>query len=304
MRAGSGLAWVRAPGGRRLVVVQDDASFLALVEPPGGAVTGVPLPAGPGGARQFDARRGTKAHKLDLEACLVLDDGGDEVLLALGSGSTDRRERVVVGRGVGGPAPDVRLVSAPALYALLRAEVAFSGSELNVEGAARDGDDVVLFQRGNGAARSGRTPVDATCRLDAKALLAHLADPRTPPPPPRDVVAWALGEIDGVRLTFTDAAPGPGGLRFLAAAEDSPDTYDDGHVTGVVVGVLDLLDGDGARGRWTPVLDPGGAPLLDKAEGLALDPDDPGRAWVVIDADDPDRPADLCEVRLTGPWEL
>ncbi|MCO5165830.1 MAG: hypothetical protein M9894_05620 [Planctomycetes bacterium] len=297
VRAGSGLAWARTPAGRRLVVVQDDASFLALVDPAGPRVTDVPLPAGPGGARLFDDARGTKRWKLDLEACLVLDDGAGEVLLALGSGSTDQRERIVVARGLGGPAPDVRLVHAPALYARLRAEAAFSGSELNVEGAALDGDDVLLFQRGNGAPRGGLAPVDATCRLDARALLAHLGAPAGAPPAPRAVVAWSLGALDGVRLTFTDATAGPGGPWFLAAAEDSPDTYEDGPVTGVVLGVI-----EGGAGRWAPLLDPGGRPLLDKAEGLALDPADPRRAWVVIDADDPDRPADLCEVALEGPW--
>ncbi len=302
VRAGSGLAWARTPAGERLVVVQDDASFLALVDPHGGLVGALALPPGPGGARQFDEPRGTKRLKLDLEACLTLDDdAGEQVVLALGSGSTDRRERVAVARGLAG-APDVTLVDARALYAALRATRAFAGSELNVEGAARLGDDVVLFQRGNGAPRGELLPVDATARLDRAALLAYLRDPSRPPPPVREVAGWDLGRLHGVRLTFTDAATRPGDARawFLAAAEDSPDTYRDGPVVGVVVGVIEVVRGV-TWARWARVTD-GDQPWLAKAEGLALDPRDPSRAWVVVDRDDPTAAAELCELRLEGPW--
>lgn len=287
VRAGSGLAWL----GRRLVVVQDDASFLAIVDPRDATARAVPLPAGPGGARLFDDTRGTKRWKLDLEACVALDG----VLLAFGSGSTDQRERIVVARDLDGPdvaAPSLEVVSAGALYAALRAEVAFSGSELNLEGAAALGDDVVLVQRGNGAPRGGSTPVDATCRVDRAALLAYLADPTRPPPRLREVTPVDLGAIDGVRLTFTDAAAGPdGALWFLAAAEASPDTYHDGVVVGVALGVIERT----GAARWTRLLDEAGGPLLDKAEGLALDGD---RAWIVLDKDDPLAPSELCRVEL------
>jgi hypothetical protein len=101
-----------------------------------------------------------------------------------------------------------------------------------------------------------------------------------------------------VRLTFTDGAAGPGGsLWFLAAAEASPDAYHDGPVAGVSLGVL-----QGAEARWTRLRDHAGRPLADKAEGLALDPRDPRRAWVVLDLDRPDAPSELVELALEGDW--
>jgi hypothetical protein len=287
VRAGSGLAWL----GQHLVVVQDDASFLAVVDPRDATARAVPLPAGPGGARQFDDTRGTKQWKLDLEACVALDG----VLLAFGSGSTAQREQIVVARGLEGLAPTLDVVSAGGLYAALRAEVAFAGSELNLEGAAALGDDVVLVQRGNGAPRGGLTPVDATCRVDRAALLSYLADPTSGPPPLREVTPADLGAIDGVRLTFTDAAAGPdGALWFLAAAEASADTYHDGVVVGVALGIIDRT----GAARWTRLLDEAGGPLLDKAEGLALED---GHAWIVLDKDDPLAPSELCRVELSPP---
>jgi len=298
VRAGSAIARL----GQRLVVVQDDVSFVAVLSPDG-AVSALPLPYAPGGARQFEKERGNKQHKLDLEACVTLPDGR---LLALGSGSTEVRERVLLARVTDGgdAAAQLLLVHARALYAALRAERSFSGSELNVEGAALLASLGVLrlFQRGNGAAIGEYAPVDASCDVPIDGLLRYLDAPDTTPAPAlRDVVRWELGAIDGTRLTFTDAAADAERVFFLAAAEASPNAYDDGPVAGVALGVTDGLAA-ATHARLAHLTDPSGARFLAKAEGLALDPDDESRAFVVLDLDDPARPSELCTLRLEGPW--
>jgi hypothetical protein len=88
VRAGSGLAWV----GERLAVVQDDANFIALVDPVSGQANDLPLPPGSHGQRLFDATRGTKHLKLDLEACLTVQTSRGVRLIAIGSGSKPARE--------------------------------------------------------------------------------------------------------------------------------------------------------------------------------------------------------------------
>src|SRR5690606_19389198 len=88
VRAGSGLAWL----GPRLVVVQDDASFLALLDAPDAPVSAVALDHVAHGRRQFDDQRGNKKSKLDLEACTVVCGRGDERMIAWGSGSLPIRE--------------------------------------------------------------------------------------------------------------------------------------------------------------------------------------------------------------------
>jgi hypothetical protein len=307
VRAGSAL--VRLDGGM-LAVVQDDASFVALVDPKlGGEVFDVPLPA-EDGVRQFDDARGNKHAKLDLEACIAMDG----LLVAFGSGSSPLRERVVVlaaswakesAASATPAATRTTIVTATELYASMRAEPAFSGSELNIEGAVVRGADVLFFQRGNGAPDPvrGLSAVNATARVDRAGLVAYLrARGDAPCPPLRDVVRWELPappEVSG-RLSFTDAARSPrGGLAFLACAEDSPDATKDGPVSAVTIGRLD----DRARtAELALVLDERGAPLLDKAEGLAFDPSEPSRAWVVVDKDDPDAASELLELRLGPAW--
>ena len=87
VRAGSALARIDA---HTLAVVQDDASFVAILRGAGTeelVVHDVPLPSA-GGVRQFDDARGNKKAKLDLEACIVVRGGA--LLIAFGSGRAPR----------------------------------------------------------------------------------------------------------------------------------------------------------------------------------------------------------------------
>lgn len=295
VRAGSGLCWFAG----KLCVVQDDANFLALLDLDGGGATALTLPPGIQGWRLFDDTRGNKRHKLDLESCVVVEEEGQEVLLALGSGSTLAREQIIMVRSMAASGePQVRCISAPELYAGLRAQADFSGSELNIEGAVLlPGGFLRLFQRGNGAPEETLGPINATGDLSWPCLRRYL-DRDGNPPLPEHVVQYDLGQVDGISLTFTDAAlTSQGHLLYLAGAEDSPDVFQDGEVWGAALG---LIQEDGAR--WTLLTDEDGAPLPLKAEGLATLPGDPLLALVVLDADSPDQAAELCEVRLAGPW--
>lgn len=295
VRAASGLAW----WGPRLVAVQDDALWLALIDPRGGPCAALPLPAGPTGERLFDAGLGNKRRKPDLEGCFLGTDEG--WLVGLGSGSTEHRRRwLVAPRGAEGEPGTPRWVDGQALYARLAADPQLSDGGLNLEGAARVGERLWLFQRGNGAPRAGGGPWDATCELPWAPLAAALASGGPLPAlAPEAVRRWELGQLDGVRLSFTDAAPAPGGgVAFLAAAEDSPDAVDDGRVAGSALGVIR----PGPLAVWSPLAIDGAPAVGIKAEGLALDPVDARRAWAVLDPDDPDRPAELLELALHGPW--
>jgi hypothetical protein len=294
VRAGSGLA--RAGG--RLVVIQDDANFLALVDPGSGRADSVPLPAGPGRRRQFDEGRGNKHYKLDLEACVVVPGAGGDLLVALGSGSSPRREQVAVVRGLPGTSPEVTLYDASAVYAELRAAGDFVGSEMNVEGAVFVDGRVRLFQRGNGAPVGDARPVSATCELDWETLYAHLRAPHAAPPPkPTSIVQYELGTVSGLPLGFTDATLAGSALLFSAAAEDSPDATRDGEVAGSVLGVLGANEA-----RWTLLRDDSGDRFAGKVEGVLVDGERPRRAYVVVDSDDAHVPSMLCEVELTGRW--
>jgi hypothetical protein len=282
VRAGSGVVVVDTKRGKRLLVVQDDTSILAFVDPKTKAVESLELPAGPSGKRTFDDEQGNKKHKLDLECVTQLGDS----CVAFGSGSSDQRNRVVLIRPDRDP-PEAKVIDAHAFYDVMRAHPLLRDAELNIEGAAVTGDTVTFFQRGN-----GKGGVDATFAFDAKAFRAFLDDPTRPAPPVTAAKRWDLGAVDvdgkSVRLTFTDACAFDGDTWVVAAAEDSPNAVDDGVVVGCALGKLGTPLG--------PILDESGARFVGKPEGLAIESRD--RAWIVVDKDDHHAPCELLEIRL------
>ena len=293
VRAASALAWVDG----RLAILQDDANFIAFVEPGAGgerSADSLVLPAGPGGLRQFDETRGNKSAKLDLESCVTLSEGSMTTLVAFGSGSSRARERVLIVRFPPSGSPGVELIPAPAFYSVLRSATAFAGSELNIEGAVlRSAAELRLFGRGNGAPRDGAQPVNGVCSIDWLALRACLHDSTLPAPKPHAIHRYDLGTIDGVPLGFTDAMAWNDDILFSAAAEASPDAVADGRVAGSAIGVIP------SRGTgWSMlVVDEDGAPFVGKIEGLANGPDD-STLYAVADEDDPTRPSELCLIAI------
>src|SRR5262245_23852502 len=98
VRAASGLARVNG----QIALIQDDAHFVALIDPVTGRARAISLPAGDDGVRQFHAARGNKKLKLDLEACVAIETRGAPTLLAFGSGSLPARECIACLRFDGG----------------------------------------------------------------------------------------------------------------------------------------------------------------------------------------------------------
>jgi hypothetical protein len=267
VRAASAIGWL----GERLVAVQDDAAFLAIVDPDTGLCDDVPLPAGAGGRRIFDAGLGNKAHKFDLES--VFADG--DTLVALGSGGPLPARRCAITWRPGEPA---RRIELPRLFDALGAAVLPGATALNLEGAALLRDWVAILNRGGDRAGDDVSP-DAQIWMPLDGFRALLADPDRAPVPPLEVTRCELGALDGAPLHFTDLAAVPGGPLFLAVAEATTTYFDDGAVTGSVIGRLDDL-------RWQRI------PGADKIEGICA-----GRAagelYAVTDPDDPDRPGEL-----------
>ncbi len=273
VRAASGLAMQ----GSQLIVIQDDASFLAVVTPSG--VSAVKLPRGLHGRRRFEISLGNKLDKLDLESCVAIDDE----LWAFGSGSLPIRDKIcVVQHGV----PRVR--EAAPLFDRIRDLL---GGAINIEGAARVHDELWLFHRGN-TGPDDQGP--AVIRFDLAAMRSWLAAEGALPAITA-IDGYDLGTINGVRLGFTDAIADGDHVLYLATAEQTPNAIDDGTIVGSQIGVI-----NSTGVRAATLVSPEGTPV--KAEGITLDRTRPRHAWIALDCDDPDQPALLYDVELLGPW--
>jgi hypothetical protein len=273
--AASGL--VRA--GERLYVVADDEHHLGVMECGGTAPLELhrmlhgDLPLG---------RAERKRRKADFEALALLPPAQGwphGAVLALGSGSTPARERgiVLLLRADGSLQGQPRTIDLAPLYLPLRARFA----DLNIEGGFAAGEGFHLLQRANQG-----SPSNGSLTYPLHAFIAWLANPHAPLPEPH-CNAFDLGGAGKVSYGFTDGTAGPaGGWIFSAVAEDTQDSYADGRCTGSAIGWVS------AAGRLEGLLPIADAP---KVEGIALAA--PDRLLLVTDADDPDRPSQLSELR-------
>lgn len=287
VRAASALV----PLGSAFVIAQDDSNFAALWTPSG--LTPLRLFPDVHGDT-YSSARGNKAHKPDLEAGASFDVGGRPAAVLFGSGSTDARLRAAwVSEGPEGH--QVRTAELPSLYAAARQRLGLAADVLNLEAAAAVGERVYFFQRGNGEGGVNASFVVPRATLEAALvsgapIAAHDL---------REVRRHSLGALDGCPLGFSDAAPLPDGrVLFLAAAEASPNTYDDGAVAGSVIGVLEH---DGTARVLQRVPDGPDGPY--KLEGLAVERVDGARVHLraLEDADDPTQASTALRLRLELP---
>lgn len=274
VRAASSLALVSD----RLYAVQDDVHALARIDPVTALAEPIALPLDGPLARSRDA-------KADLEACALTPSGQ---LLVLGSGSRPERRVALLVDLPGGAA---RVLDGASFYAWLGETLSAAGaSGTNIEGLTIAGDFAHVLHRGTGR---GGGP-SAVVRLPTSELLRALENGERPTGGAARARTVDLGELDGTRLSWTDGVEVYGlGIVFTASAEDTSDPTEDGACKGSVLGVFDR------RGRVVTarLLEPSGEPLLAKVEGIALAG---RRAWLVVDADDPDRPSELIEVPFGG----
>ena len=254
------------------LVAQDDATHAAWLRP--GGVTAVRVSPAVEGHETFSSAAGTKPLKPDFEAAVAVDGG----VLLLGSGSTARRMRATL---VTGPGSFTTTDLTP-VYHRIAAALGLPVDRLNLEGAARIGDRLRWFQRGNSAAGVPSAAVE----VNLSALLG--AEPAEVGPPRR----YDLGTVGGVALAVTDAVAVPGGRMLVsAAAEDTPNAVDDGPVVGAAIALLD-------DERVLGVAAVPGGPY--KIEGLAVRGAEPAGATLiaVVDADDPLAPSGRLDLRV------
>jgi hypothetical protein len=254
--------------GARLLAVHDDAFRVTWIDPARLKLTPVVL--------RDDGKALPKFRKPDFEAAVRTEDG--DVYL-LGSGATSRRCTIT---RIDLESRTVSMQDRGDAYRCVQEALGLE-TRPNVEGAIVHGERLRLFHRGSGGAPSGivDVPIDVLEGAAPRALATQTFD---------------LGELEGVRLAFTDAVSVSAHCTlFAAAAEETPDAIADGPITGSVLGILE----DPASARFARLVAPDGTPCRAKVEGLAVD-DDLRGAWVLTDPDDPHCATQLGRVDLRG----
>ncbi|WP_146185068.1 DUF6929 family protein [Flavobacterium pallidum] len=159
-----------------------------------------------------------KSFKPDFESLMILGRN----LYAFGSGSTENRNTLRIYN------LESKAITAKDLtktYEALRFSSGISTSEFNIEGTAKFDDDWLFFQRGNGAANQNGIFISQN--------IAGL-NPK--------FIPLKLPEINGSEFSFTDAIVVDGLIFFLASAENTSSTYEDGDILGSLFGKINRHD--------------------------------------------------------------
>lgn len=157
-----------------------------------------------------------KKDKFDFEAITLKED----TLHLFGSGSTSKREKRIIYNLDSKKTEEKELST---LYKKLKETHSIADEELNIEGALFCNENWLLFQRGNGA--NSKNGVFKIKSLEA--------DSHT------EFVEVTLPKIKHVETSFTDAILVEDKIYFLATAEDTTSTYDDGEIFGSIIGRMD-----------------------------------------------------------------
>ena len=155
-----------------------------------------------------------KKNKPDFESITLKGSK----LHILGSGSTSRREKKI-SYNLENFAIEEKDLSK--LYKKLKQTSLISDDELNIEGAFLNTDKWYLFQRGNGA--------------NSKNGIFILNDNDD-----IEFIPIQLPKIKHIETSFTDAILVEDKIYFLATAENTTSTYDDGEILGSIFGRMDF----------------------------------------------------------------
>ena len=159
-----------------------------------------------------------KSEKPDFEAITHFGD----TLYVFGSGSTQKRNKMVE---INTFEKEIRTKDLTDLYSVMQSFAEIKPEDFNIEGAIYTGSEWYLFNRGNGeSSKNVLFTIHGKNLVDEFNILSN---------------NYKLPKIKGVRSSFTDAVLLDDKIYFLATAEDTKSTYDDGEILGSFLGCID-----------------------------------------------------------------
>lgn len=156
-----------------------------------------------------------KKDKPDFETITLFENK----LYLFGSGSTKKRNTGVTFNLLNN---EIKEKDLSKIYKRLTESISIADVDLNIEGVIITDKTTYFFQRGNGT--NAQNGVFCYDRINKSVEFKLIK----------------LPEINEIQATFTDAILIDDSIYFLAAAENTNSTYDDGEILGSMIGTIDL----------------------------------------------------------------
>jgi hypothetical protein len=161
-----------------------------------------------------------KKEKSDFEALTCFQD----TMYVFGSGSTSKRNKMVEFDLQ--QKKKITTNNLVDLYQVMQNFASIKPEEFNIEGVIHDDENWYFLNRGNGISNKNTLLSLHAKKLDQEfRLLSN---------------DYKLPKIKGVRTSFTDAVLVDNAIYFLATAENTQSTYNDGEVLGSIIGRINL----------------------------------------------------------------
>ena len=159
-----------------------------------------------------------KKLKPDFEAITQFENN----IYIFGSGSTQNRNTMI--QLDARTKKPIATNDLSALYQTMQNFGEIKPDDFNLEGAIYDGTNWYLFNRGNGKnSKNAIFTIGGNNLTDDFSVIYNKIK---------------LSKIKGIETTFTDAVWVNNKIYFLATAEDTQSTYDDGEVVGSIIGSI------------------------------------------------------------------
>lgn len=190
-----------------LFIISDSSSFLYQYDLEKNLLLKFPLVKDP-------AENIPKQDKLDLES---ITQHGNQIII-LGSGSTEKRSTMFT---LDLSTDALQTQDLKPLYQQLKTVSELNDAQFNIEGAIYANETLVLFQRGNSEESQNGIFIVPNNQKDNIRF-----------------IPITLPTLDGIETTFTDAILVNDKIYFLACAENTASTYEDGEILGSILGIM------------------------------------------------------------------
>ena len=160
-----------------------------------------------------------KVNKPDFESICFYENS----LFIIGSGSTESRNTMIT---CSVETDEILEKDLSSFFKKLREISSIDAENFNIEGAVFTGSEWLLFNRGNGALNKNGVFRISDSGFNLNSVVSYKL--------------IALPEINNITSSFTDAVLVGKEVFFLATAENTSSTYEDGEVVGSLIGGLNV----------------------------------------------------------------
>jgi len=201
-----------------------------------------------------------KSMKHDLESCTLAEINNQSYLLAFGSGGISPQRDSLFGLNRTNEGQNFK-ISLVRLYDSISKEAGLKKAELNIEGAAIAGKNLLLFNRGK----------NFIAVIPWHEMAAYILQPEKADIPSFKILQVQLPVINNFPVGFSGACTiDENYILFTASLEETTDYIQDGAVKGSYIGTIELKKDNAVIKNLVQLRDDNGNIVLDKLESIEI----------------------------------